>query len=100
MRHLADCYLYGFGVKEDAGAAVEWYIKAADSGNAIALRQLGVCYEKGLGVQADLLKAADYYRKAMEKADVEASNHYFRILSDLPTEEFINQLEILNRESF
>lgn len=99
-RHLADCYLYGFGVKEDAGAAVEWYIKAADSGNAIALRQLGVCYEKGLGVQADLLKAADYYRKAMEKADVEASNHYFRILSDLPTEEFINQLEILNRESF
>ena len=40
---MGDCYQYGWYVKKDYAAAVEWYEKASVQGNASAQRSLGWC---------------------------------------------------------
>jgi TPR repeat protein len=40
-------YGKGVGVPEDAVAAVSWYRKAAELGQAVAMCSLGVMYGKG-----------------------------------------------------
>ncbi|MFR0872929.1 MAG: tetratricopeptide repeat protein, partial [Oscillospiraceae bacterium] len=41
--------------------AVDWYTKAAELGNAIAMCNLGVCYKYGTGVKKDEKKAVEWY---------------------------------------
>src|SRR5271157_925101 len=45
---------YGYGTDRDATAAVDWYRKAAEGGNAAAANFLGIAYEDGVGVKKDL----------------------------------------------
>jgi TPR repeat protein len=49
----------------DAAAAVDWYRRAADLGNAGAMYNLGLCYENGVGVsETSAAIAASWYERA------------------------------------
>ena len=41
MNNLGDLYYYGRGVARDYGKTREWYQKAADAGNTVAMTNLG-----------------------------------------------------------
>jgi len=55
--------LFYFGT-EGRERAVEWYRKAAENGQSLAMNNLGDMYENGIGVPLDLVKAMDLYRQA------------------------------------
>lgn len=64
---LGSCYLHGWGVECDMTSAVEWWQKAADSGDAYACSCLGDCYNRGKGgLPKDAGKAFEHYLKAAE----------------------------------
>ena len=54
----------GAGVPEDDAAAVRWYRKAAEQGNASAQNNLGWMLDNGAGVPEDDAAAVRWYRKA------------------------------------
>ena len=51
------------------GKALKWFRKAAEQGNANAMRYLGRMYENGQGVAQDYSEAARWYQKAAELKD-------------------------------
>jgi TPR repeat protein len=62
---LGTRYLLGRGVPvEDAVQARDWFVKAADKGNADAQFWLGEMYSTGWGIPQDRARAAIWYRKA------------------------------------
>ena len=64
---IGRCLIDGsFGSDIDEVAAVEWFRKAAEQGNAGAMYELGNCYEWGIGVTQDQGQADAWYRKAAE----------------------------------
>ena len=60
-------YDNGHGVPQDYAAAVSWYRKAAEQGDADAQYNLGVMYDAGQGVPQDYAAAVSWYRKAAEQ---------------------------------
>ncbi|KAF9118324.1 hypothetical protein BGX30_004654, partial [Mortierella sp. GBA39] len=50
---LGDMYKDGLGVQKDYKAAMEWYLRAAEQGDAVGLRKVGVLYDYGYGVTQD-----------------------------------------------
>ena len=58
-------YLGNNGMAKDYEKAVEWFSKAAEQGNAKAMRRLGVCYKHGYGVEKDGVTAKEWYAKAI-----------------------------------
>jgi TPR repeat protein len=50
--------------------ALQWYRKAAESGDSNAELMVGQCYKNGTGVGQDLTEAASWYRKAAEHGNV------------------------------
>ncbi len=68
-------YFDGKSVEQDYGKALEWYQKAAELGNTVAMYTLGYMYEHGLGVEQDYAKAMEWYQKAADGGDVHAKNH-------------------------
>ena len=66
-------YFKGQGVPQDYAAAVSWYRKAAEQGNASAQYNLGVMYDNGQGVPQDYAAAVSWYRKAADQGDAERS---------------------------
>ena len=62
-----------------------WYLKAAEQGNAKAQFEVGCCYDKGEGVEKNTEKAFNWYMKAAEQGLVGAQfavgGHYFFGLS-------------------
>lgn len=54
---------------ENYEEAIPWLQKAAERGNAEAIKNLGVCYYFGYGVKVDRHKAVDCFRSAAEKGD-------------------------------
>ena len=52
-----------------ARKATEFYQKAADQANAVALSNLGLLYATGEGVAKDLGKAAELFQKAADQGD-------------------------------
>ena len=57
-------YHYGYGVEQDYARAMEWYEKAATSGNPSAMNNIGYMYEYGQGVEQDYAKAKEWYDKS------------------------------------
>jgi TPR repeat protein len=47
--------------------ALQWYKRAAELGNASAMRNVGLLYETGQGTAKDLAQAAAWYKRAAEK---------------------------------
>ena len=52
--------------------ALEWYLKAAEQGNAKAQYSLGYCYYWGKGVEEDKKEALKWYRKAADQGHSDA----------------------------
>ena len=61
---LAQRYLQGNGVPQDASLAARWYERAAQAGDCTAQNMMGVFYQSGTGVPADLARAARWYQLA------------------------------------
>ena len=61
-------YLYyaGLDVEQDYGAAMSWFLKAAEIGDARSMRFIAYMYDKGLGVEEDQEKSTEWYLKAAE----------------------------------
>ncbi|MBQ9993502.1 MAG: sel1 repeat family protein, partial [Clostridia bacterium] len=59
-------YYNGEGVAPDKAAAVMWWTKAADAGNAKAMCCLGYMYDKGEGVEQDKTAAVQWFTKAAD----------------------------------
>lgn len=82
MFNIAMDYEYGIGVVQDVVAAVQWYQRAADSGDLESKRALGeaMCnlgtayLEGGLGRMQDDAKAAYWFRKATDVGVAGAMN--------------------------
>jgi TPR repeat protein len=72
QRTLANYYIEGIGVAPDANKAIDWYRKAAASGDAVAMTQIGVMYDKGRGVAVDYAEAVRWYKLAAEKGNSQA----------------------------
>lgn|SRR5512137_727596 len=62
-------YAESHGVLQDYAQGVNWFRKAAEQGDAYALRMLGIAYYRGAGVTRDYAQAANWYRKAAEQGD-------------------------------
>ena len=61
--------------KKDYHAAVEWFSKATEQGNAQAQNWLGWMYANGRGVERDDKQAVELYRKAAEQGNVQAQTN-------------------------
>lgn len=71
---LGYMYLYGAnGVNIDYKAALSYYQKAAELGNATAYNNLGSLYFNGIGTEADPKKAISYFEKAVEVGSPDAA---------------------------
>ena len=67
MHSIGQCYLSGFGVKEDHAEAARWFRLAAENGSAEAKMRLAQCFEEGDGVRRDRAASSKWYRKAAEQ---------------------------------
>lgn len=74
QNRLGDWYYYGDGDDSEPNyeKAVEWYRKAAEKNDSIALCRLGICYLEGKGVKKDEKKAVEYFEKAAQSGYSEA----------------------------
>ena len=59
MSNIGACFEFGFGVVKDKTKAFEWYMRAAEMGQAGAMNDLGVFFGNGVGVEKDETKAAE-----------------------------------------
>ena len=65
----------GIDVTQDYAAAMGWYRKAAEQGNANAQTGLASMYIYGEGVARDYAAAVSWYRKAAEQGHADAQNN-------------------------
>ena len=70
-----DFYFGRNGIAQDYAAAVKWYRKAAEQGNAAAQFSLGWMYAKGFGVAQDDTESGKWWRKAAEQGDANAQSN-------------------------
>jgi uncharacterized protein len=61
MVDLGWLYANGQGVAQDYAKAHEWYEKAAEKGDPIAMGNLGLLYHNGQGVRQDYAKAREWF---------------------------------------
>ena len=70
--YLGWLYENGQGVAQDYDKAREWFVKAAEKGNADAMAGLGRLYQNGHGVSKDYAKARAWYEKSAATRDAKA----------------------------
>ena len=75
MTMVGVLYWNGVGVKTDLGAALKWFRKAAEAGDARGQANLGLMYENGNGVAKDYAEAVKWYRKAAEQEESVAQSY-------------------------
>ena len=68
-------YAKGHGVAQDYAAALRWYRKSAEQGNAKAQVNLSGMYYKGLGVAQDYIQAHKWYNRAAMQGDKKAAKN-------------------------
>ncbi len=61
---MADVYYFGHFVPKDYDAAVKWYLRAGEKGNALAQSALGDIYYYGRGMPQDYEAAATWWERA------------------------------------
>lgn len=78
----AEDLYYGRGGKKDVTAALNWYSKAAELGNASAQNILGRLYENGeAGLELNRSTALEWYRKAAQQGHPDARAALLRLQS-------------------
>lgn len=70
--NIGACYAEGWGVQKDVDKKIEWYTKAAESDDKMAMRNLAILYYRGLGVPKDFDKAFYWFSKADKAGNLEA----------------------------
>ncbi|KAG0261802.1 hypothetical protein BGZ95_004151 [Linnemannia exigua] len=65
----------GLRTPQDYAAARDWYLKAANQGDASGQIRIGHLFEKGLGVLQDYAAAMDWYLKATDQGYAAAQNN-------------------------
>jgi TPR repeat protein len=65
----------GIDVPQDYAAAMSWYRKAAEQGNANAQTDLARMYQYGEGVARNYAAAGSWYRKAADQGNANAQNN-------------------------
>jgi TPR repeat protein len=80
MYNYATLLALGDGVAEDKPAALEWFAKAANLGNAKATNFVGSFHEDGWVVPRDMKKAARLYARAAEGGDFRGAFNHARML--------------------
>ena len=70
---VGECYLNGYGVKQDYAEAVKWFRKAVEQNDALGQYDLGLCYYNGQGVAVDKEKAKELWRKAKAQGNEDAT---------------------------
>ena len=73
-------YQKGEHVIADPKAAIQWYLAAADQGNAAAQNNLGLVYQLGAGVPQDLDKAIYWYEQASANGSASAARNLEKLL--------------------
>jgi TPR repeat protein len=71
---MGQLYDFGFGVTQNDGEALGWYLKSAEHGSAGGQRAVGDFYRKGRGVTADAAEAARWYRRGADGDDIRAQH--------------------------
>jgi hypothetical protein len=66
MNQLGRAYLHGLGIARDPVEAVQWFRKAADAGNVLAMINLGNAYLNGVGVERNKSEAERWFAKARQ----------------------------------
>jgi TPR repeat protein len=69
------CYERGSGVDADRAAALRWYHRAAEKGDAVAMRHVGEVHEHergGFDVPTDYAQALRWYTRAAAAGDAQA----------------------------
>jgi len=76
------------GLTGDSKKAIEWYLKSANQGYALAQHKLGLMYMQGMGVPRDREKELEWYHKAAENGL--SASHYAigRVYYDMAEEWF------------
>lgn len=65
MHGLGFMYMEGECVPQDGQAALNWFMKAADTGMLGSMTTIAMIYQNGsVGVEADMEKAKEWYKKA------------------------------------
>ena len=72
MFRLARMCAAGRGMKRDFSQAYDWYRKAAEAGNPLAMECLGGVYAQGRGVKKDETEAVRWLRRAIAGGDLDA----------------------------
>jgi hypothetical protein len=75
--YMIGTYLqFGHVVAKDAGAASQWYLRAAEIGDARAQRKLAMRYFRGTGVEQDEVEALKWCELAIQNpnGDIETKN--------------------------
>ena len=76
-------YSNGDGVEKDLNTAAEWYLKAADQGNAHAQYNVGVMYGNGEGLERSSDKALTYLKMSADQGYEKAIQALDLIVNDL-----------------
>ena len=64
MKHLANIYAQGKGMKPNLEKAFKWYLKLAEMGSKSSMNKVAAMFEKGQGVKKDIEKALYWYRES------------------------------------
>ncbi|KAF9094387.1 hypothetical protein BGX23_002179 [Mortierella sp. AD031] len=72
---LGDAFETGNGgLPQDYQSAMDWFLQAANRGDATAQLRVGLLYDFGHGVDKDYTKAMEWYRKAADQGLARAQN--------------------------
>lgn len=75
-KYLAECYFYGYGVKQSNGKAYKMCKKALETikNDATLMYMMGYFYQNSIGVSADINEAKSWYKKAANAGNHNAKN--------------------------
>jgi len=88
MLHLADAYIYGYGVNTNYTRAYRLLSRVAIEGNATAQYKLGLLYCAGNGVTEDISEAIRLFETAAENGEADAQYTLYCLFS---TGKFVEQ---------
>ena len=72
---LAQCYMFGLGVEKNEKEAFRWFLKAAEQGDEIGIRDTARCYIFGRGVERDETQGAKWLHRLDVKKHLDALAH-------------------------
>lgn len=95
-------YLYGSdGISVDHKKALEYYTKAAEKKNAVALNNLGSLYFNGIGTEIDYPRAIGYFDEAARQGSDDAAVNLAIIYlgSDVKSQEELSRVSELLKQA-